>query len=139
MRLIIGGHAHGKFDYAKELLPDAFVLEDCIGNVQFDQNQSYSVIVHGIEKMTKSFLTDVNLDANMNIESIAGQFLDQLMNIVNAADDCIITADEIGCGIIPMEKKDRLWREVHGRVLIELAKNAECVERMICGIPQRIK
>ena len=51
----------------------------------------------------------------------------------------VIVADEIGCGVVPMEKEERLWRETTGRVLCAAAKEADEVYRVYCGIPQRIK
>lgn len=53
--------------------------------------------------------------------------------------DAVIVMDEIGCGIIPMEKSDRLWREAVGRTGCYLAERAETVERVVCGIPVKIK
>ena len=53
--------------------------------------------------------------------------------------DCIFICDEIGNGIVPMEKQEREYRERVGRLLIRLAGEAETVERIICGIGQKIK
>ena len=39
----------------------------------------------------------------------------------------------------PMEKQEREYRERVGRLLIRLAGEAETVERIICGIGQKIK
>ena len=47
--------------------------------------------------------------------------------------------DEIGNGIVPMEKQEREYRERVGRLLIRLAEEAETVERIICGMGQKIK
>lgn len=51
----------------------------------------------------------------------------------------IIISDEVGNGIVPMEKEERAYREVLGRILIEAASKADRVERVICGLGQRIK
>lgn len=51
----------------------------------------------------------------------------------------VIISDEIGNGIVPMDEADRTWREVCGRIMIELAKEATEVYRVVCGIGQRIK
>ena len=51
----------------------------------------------------------------------------------------ILTADEIGNGIVPMEAFDREYRELTGRLLCRLAKEAETVYRVIAGIPIKIK
>ena len=38
-----------------------------------------------------------------------------------------------------MDPVDRAWREMNGRALLYLAGIAESVERVFCGIPQRLK
>ena len=53
--------------------------------------------------------------------------------------DCVIVADEIGNGIVPMERAEREYRDRLGRILIFIAAEAERVERVICGIGQRLK
>lgn len=53
--------------------------------------------------------------------------------------DMIIIMNEIGSGIIPLEKSERKWREFTGKTGCMLAKKAETVDRVICGIPIRIK
>ena len=53
--------------------------------------------------------------------------------------ELVILSTEIGCGIVPMEETERLWREETGRLLCQIAADAVSVERMICGLPQRIK
>lgn len=51
----------------------------------------------------------------------------------------LIISDEVGNGIVPMEKSQREYRERLGRMLCELAKEATSVERVICGISQKLK
>ena len=53
--------------------------------------------------------------------------------------DAVILLDEIGCGIVPLEKNDRILREQTGRCGCILAARAETVIRMVCGIPAAIK
>lgn len=53
--------------------------------------------------------------------------------------DCIVLLDEIGCGIIPLDRADRLWREQTGRCGCLLAESAQTVVRICCGIPSAIK
>ena len=45
----------------------------------------------------------------------------------------VIIMNEIGCGIIPMEKKERIWREQVGRCGCIIAENSSLVVRVICG------
>ena len=51
----------------------------------------------------------------------------------------VIIMDEIGCGIVPMEKSERIWRENVGRCGCIIAAHSETVVRMVCGIPTAIK
>ena len=53
--------------------------------------------------------------------------------------DVVITADEIGCGIVPMDPEERAWREAAGRAAEKLAADSEAVYRMVCGIATRLK
>ncbi len=53
--------------------------------------------------------------------------------------DRILVADEIGCGIVPMDARERRWREETGRVCCCLAAEAEQVWRVCCGVGQRIR
>lgn len=51
----------------------------------------------------------------------------------------IIIMNEIGNGIIPIEKSERIWREQVGKAGCFLAGRAESVERIVCGQAVLIK
>ena len=51
----------------------------------------------------------------------------------------IIICDEVGCGIIPLDKSDRVYREALGRFLCDLAAISDTVIRVTAGIGQFIK
>ena len=53
--------------------------------------------------------------------------------------DAVIVADEIGCGVVPIDRNERVWREAAGRALCVLAQKSERVTRVVCGIGVRIK
>ncbi len=50
-----------------------------------------------------------------------------------------VTCDEIGCGIVPIGRKDAGWREAVGRLCCALAQEADVVIRVSAGIPQFLK
>ncbi|MCR5168621.1 MAG: bifunctional adenosylcobinamide kinase/adenosylcobinamide-phosphate guanylyltransferase [Oscillospiraceae bacterium] len=50
-----------------------------------------------------------------------------------------IELNEIGCGIIPIDKNEREWREMTGRAGCIIAEKASEVVRVCCGIPTVIK
>lgn len=64
---------------------------------------------------------------------------ESILDFITKYPDCILISDEIGNGIVPMDAFEREYREQTGRILIELAKEAEEVTRVICGIGQKIK
>ena len=51
----------------------------------------------------------------------------------------VIIMDDIFCGVVPADPELRAWRELCGRTLTALAKNAEEVTKLFCGIPKKIK
>ncbi|MCM1577801.1 MAG: bifunctional adenosylcobinamide kinase/adenosylcobinamide-phosphate guanylyltransferase [Ruminococcus sp.] len=51
----------------------------------------------------------------------------------------VIIINETGCGIIPLEKSDRIWRKETGRAGCINAENFSAVVRVCCGIPTAIK
>lgn len=68
--------------------------------------------------------------------------LDPVREAERLIDECpeiVIISTEIGCGIVPMEKSERLWREAVGRVCCLLAEKSSRVIRLVCGIPTIIK
>ena len=53
--------------------------------------------------------------------------------------DCLIICDEIGNGIVPIDAFERTYRDAVGGMQILLAKKAERVERILCGMGQILK
>lgn len=51
----------------------------------------------------------------------------------------VVVCDEVGAGVVPIDRAEREGREAVGRLCIELAKRADRVIRLVCGIPQVIK
>lgn len=51
----------------------------------------------------------------------------------------VVCCLEVGLGVVPIDASERAWRELVGRTCAQLAQRADCVVRMVCGIPVRIK
>lgn len=64
---------------------------------------------------------------------------EQVQAYLEQHPDCIIICDEIGNGIVPMDPFERAYREKLGRLLADIAQQAEHVERVICGLGVRLK
>ena len=127
MHLIFGGAYQGKLDYAKE-------------RYQLGQQDIFSCTMMKDNKIdfSKKVICDLEefilccvqhgMEAKDYLEANQGKWKDKIF----------ICAD-ISAGIVPCEPELRAWREMTGRTLMYLGKEAEEVTRMFCGIPQRIK
>lgn len=63
----------------------------------------------------------------------------EAVNLIRQNPSWLIVCDEVGNGVVPIDKEERMWREATGRMLCELAKDADEVYRMYCQIPVLIK
>lgn len=64
--------------------------------------------------------------------------LEALAKILSEKYD-IITATEVGGGVVPVDATERENREKAGRLACLLAARADCVVQMFCGIPTVLK
>ena len=128
MELYIGGYAQGKLKYVMQM-HSREEMEVIDGNTvcAFDNPTDKRVVFNHFHSLIKKLL-----EQGEKPEQELELFLKEHQN-------CIIISDEVGNGIVPMEQKERDYRERLGRILIILAAKAERVERVICGIGQRIK
>ena len=127
MKLVIGGTAQGKLEYVllKYNLQKNMVWDGCIQN-DIEQKEKFVIINH-FHQWVKNCM-------------ISGRCPeDEIMLFLDCNEDCIIICDEIGNGIVPIDPFEREYRERMGKILVQLAKRAEEVERIICGIGQKIK
>lgn len=131
MILIIGGFAQGKLHYVKQryvhcedgrevaVLDGTLVLPAKTGAGQVIVNHLHRYIREQLQQGT---------DPEAMIENFGKEH-----------PDCILICDEIGNGIVPMEAEERIYRERTGRILEQLAAQADEVVRVVCGIGQKIK
>ena len=54
-------------------------------------------------------------------------------------EDAVVIARQVNGGIVPMDGAERAWRENYGVLLQQLAKKAEHVTRVFCGIAEELK
>ena len=60
-------------------------------------------------------------------------------DIIKNRPDCVVIADEVGCGIIPADEKERLYRQITGRLVCVLSENSEHVYRVVAGLGIKLK
>ena len=131
MILIIGGFAQGKLHYVKQryvhcedgrevaVLDGTLALPAGTGAGQVIVNHLHRYIREQLQQGT---------DPEAMIENFGKEH-----------PDCILICDEIGNGIVPMEAEERTYRERTGRILEQLAAQADEGVRVVCGIGQKIK
>lgn len=53
--------------------------------------------------------------------------------------EIILVTNELGYGVVPMDRFDRAYREKTGRICCQIAREASQVHRVVCGIGTVIK
>lgn len=125
--LVIGGAYQGKTEWVQKTFPEYkdISVESLLSENRQGRVKGRVLINH----------FHLNMKQWLNREAEYKQNLDYLLQ----NPSWVIVSDEIGNGIVPMEKTDRQWREETGRALCKLAKEADEVYRIFSGIPMKIK
>ncbi len=126
MIMITGGAFSGKKDYAKKRF--GFSDEEILNG----ENCSIEAVFSA--KCIADFQLIVKrlLEENADVQTFTERLCKENQNAV-------VIINEIGAGIIPLEKSDRIWREETGRAGCLIARNSSEVIRLTCGIPTTIK
>lgn len=126
MVLITGGAFQGKRSAAKRL----YKLSDgeFISGAECDFEEVFSAAaVADYHELVRRLLAD-GRDVSAFTEKLCRE-----------NPNAVILINEVGCGIIPLEKNDRIYREEVGRAGCILAENSETVLRVFCGIAEAVK
>ena len=124
MDLIIGGAYQGKLTYAVEKY--GFKPDELFGLSSGFPEKAYDCFFH-LEAITRRAAAE-----GLSSDELVKKLMPHIKNSV-------IVSREIGCGIVPMEPIERLYRELHGSVLRALASEADSVTRIFCGLPEVLK
>ena len=54
-------------------------------------------------------------------------------------EHAVVVCREVSGGIVPMDGDERAWRERHGTLMQELARRADHVTRVFCGLTEVLK
>lgn len=120
MIVVTGGIASGK----KTFLEARGVNLTCVFDARDPQKNAVSLadatVVFHVEELVRE-------------GALASGVLEQLLS------KQVLTCTEVGSGVIPLTWDDRQFRERAGSLSSALAKEADCVVRMVCGIPIVLK
>ncbi len=88
-------------------------------------------------------MADAALDSRpvlYNLQDLVAQDPAGCMALVDALlQKEVVVCNEVGSGVIPGERRERLVREQTGRLCNRLAQSATRVVRVVCGVPVVIK
>lgn len=134
MRLFIGGFAQGKTEYVKGLFQAAQIYdESTVQKLYMSADElrvDGQVILNHLHLCIRGMLLEGKKQEDVE-ETIAA--------IIENYPDILIICDEIGNGVVPVDGFEREYREITGRILIDIAKKSESVERIICQLPMKLK
>ncbi len=126
MIMITGGAYQGKREFARQ-------------DLKIAQNDMLS----GEEcSFTEPFNAPCVFDYHLLIKRLDAEAADPIeytQRLIAQNPNIVIIMDEVGCGIVPMQKSQRRYRELVGNVGCLIAKNSDAVVRVNCGIAVCIK
>ena len=143
MIFVFGGAYQGKLDFVKE----KFCLRDSdiftLGTVPLANLTTGTVplakeildngvrCINGLDTWVRALV-----DNGADVDSVVNEFVD---SITCESKDIVIIMNDVSQGIVPMDPVERAFREANGRTMIKLAREAEEVYRVFCGIGIKIK
>jgi adenosylcobinamide kinase/adenosylcobinamide-phosphate guanylyltransferase len=112
MILIVGGAGQGKLDYVLD--KTGYSREDVACSPEEALTRP---VFYGVENWP-------DLDENA---------------LLAANPELVLICREVGCGVVPVDARERAHREAVGRLCCRLAARAERVERIFCGLSMVLK
>ncbi len=149
MKLIVGGAYQGKLSYAKREygITDGWIDgENCdlIDITTCRGIRHFHLYVRQLLKRERQelFFSDGMVPFRFFTGDLT--FLEEQSDafakwLMEKNPDLVITSNEVGCGIVPVDEDEREWREAVGRITTSLAANADTVVRVVSGVGVRIK
>ena len=152
MIFVIGPLFSGKQDYIMQALgwSETDFLEKAVRDVQNLAAEAAEAVeveeAAGAVEIAEAAETDGVVGAAEAAEAVETSHspLDDLQEKLRSLADRlsqkeVVIATETGCGVIPLDPRERRNREAAGRLSCLLAERAETVVRVCCGIPQVLK
>lgn len=126
MKFITGGAYQGKKDFVISH------LNICIKDI-------YDGSILDLNKILKCICVN---NYHIFIKNLIKKDIDPIKfteKLLTENSDIIIIMNEIGCGIVPVDKNERFWREMCGKCGCIIAEKSETVVRVVCGTGILIK
>lgn len=124
MKLVFGGAYQGKLTWAREVYG---LTQDQCCDCREGLPQGPKGCLYHLEAFSYA-CAKAGLDAAQEMEKHRDLW-----------QNAVLVCRDIGSGVVPMDKTERAWREENGKLLRYLAKEAERVSRIFCGLEERLK
>ena len=146
MIFVIGPLFSGKQDYIMQALgwSETDFLEKAVRDVQNLAAEAAEAVEVEEAAGAVEIAEAVETDGAAETVGASPSPLDDLQEKLRSLADRlsqkeVVIATETGCGVIPLDPRERRNREAAGRLSCLLAERAETVVRVCCGIPQVLK
>lgn len=133
MILIVGGACQGKRSFALRLYEENYGRPAECSDVPDFEAVMKRPVVNRLEEYIREFAKEESAKA---AREKTEAFLRRLLK---ENPEAIVICRELGCGIVPIDPADRLWRDLSGEACQFLAGHSREVYRVICGIPMKLK
>ncbi len=136
MIFFIGAKNSGKRNLAiEEIGEDSFVADGNSTNIEEIYNSNVFCSINDYIKKGDFKVDNIVYGVKENALDIY-EFID---GILSENKDIVITCDEVGAGIVPIDRALRDYRDVVGKMCQYIALKSDKVYRVTAGIKQRIK
>lgn len=147
MHFITGGYFNGKAKWVRDQFglserSDYLWLSAYQSNkleLPFQNKEIQLLIIEGVEQYIKKWI-DLDIDIQI-IRAQAKDLVEKALNWEQAHknNELILIGTDISKGIVPIEKKDRQWRDITGWVYQDIVTTSDSVYMVWYGISKRIK
>lgn len=137
MVLVTGGSYQGKSAFIRKTF---FAKEEQDKSIISGAEASFSELCSCRCVMHfELWIRDRIREQNKDLAGILPELTEQVKELMNKNPDLIIELPEMGCGIVPIQEEERIYRECCGRIGCLIAESGCPVYRLVCGIAQKIQ
>lgn len=124
MIFILGGAYQGKLDFVKK---EYGIIEEDVFSCNGSEIDFSRRCIYGLERFSLACIRE-GKDPIAYLKDNREQW-----------EGSVLICRDIFCGVVPLEKENRVWRQVTGRLCQYCSKEAAQVSRIFCGLEQQLK
>ena len=144
MIFVIGGRQQGKTKFALELAEKQENIDGPAAGT--DGGRQGEALRQAADGRTAPFEAALSAPVVLHLEAYIRRAMEEGKDpyefagrLMEANPQAVLTADEIGYGIVPIDAFEREYRDTDGRVCQRIAAGSGEVYRVVCGIGTKIK